>query len=184
MSLDNTKLLDFLGEVDKELKRKIVVVAVGGTAMTLLKAKSSTIDVDFTIPGKYYDEFELAKKIVQPGFRVDLFHDGAVFVNMLPEDYLEKSIPIKTKLKNIDLRALNPLDIIVTKIGRFDDRDEQDIQACIRKFNLTKTQIVKRALQLGYTASDDVFQINLDTIGKKLFKKEKSKTRSGKHGKK
>ncbi|MDE1812367.1 MAG: hypothetical protein KGH85_05820 [Thaumarchaeota archaeon] len=49
--------------IDKELKRKIVVVTVGGTAMTLLKAKPSTIDVDFTIPSKY-DEFEVAKKIV------------------------------------------------------------------------------------------------------------------------
>ncbi|MDE1812368.1 MAG: hypothetical protein KGH85_05825 [Thaumarchaeota archaeon] len=66
---------------------------------------------------------------------------------MLPEDYLEKSIPIKTKLKNIDLRALNSIDIIVTKIGRFDDRDEQDIQSCIKKFSLKKIQIVKRALQ-------------------------------------
>ncbi|MCE2507486.1 MAG: hypothetical protein J4F36_13680 [Nitrosopumilaceae archaeon] len=52
MSLDNTKLLDFLGEVDKELTRRIVVVAVGGTAMTLVDAKPSTIDVDFTIPGE------------------------------------------------------------------------------------------------------------------------------------
>jgi len=42
MSLDNTKLLDFLGEVDKELSHKIVVVAVGGTAMTLVKAKPQT----------------------------------------------------------------------------------------------------------------------------------------------
>lgn len=41
MSLDNTKLLDFLKEIEKELTRKIVLVAVGGTAMTLLKAKSS-----------------------------------------------------------------------------------------------------------------------------------------------
>lgn len=183
MSLDDTKLLDFLGEVDLELERKIVVVAVGGTAMTLLKIKSSTIDVDFTIPGKYYDEFEAAKKIVQPGFRVDLFHDGAVFVNMLPEDYLEKSIPIKTRLKNIDLRALSPLDIVITKIGRLDDRDEQDIQSCIKKFALKKTLIVKRALQLGYISNDDEFQTNLGIIVKKFFKKEESKTRSKKHGK-
>ncbi|WP_179371034.1 hypothetical protein [Nitrosopumilus ureiphilus] len=54
MSLDNTRLLDFLGEMDKELPRRIVVVAVGGTAMTLVNAKPSTIDVDFTIPGKDY----------------------------------------------------------------------------------------------------------------------------------
>lgn len=184
MSLDNTKLLDFLDEVDKELKRKIVVVAVGGTAMTLLKAKSSTIDVDFTIPGEYYDEFETAKKIVQPGFRVDLFHDGAVFLNMLPEDYLKRSIPIKTKLKNIDLRALQPLDIVVTKIGRFDGRDEQDIGSCIRKFKLKKNQIIKRASQLGYAASDETFQINLENIIKRFFQKEKSPKRLEKYGKK
>ena len=58
MSLDNAKLLDFLGEMDKELSRKIAVVAVGGTAMTLVDAKPSTIDIDFTIPGENYDEFE------------------------------------------------------------------------------------------------------------------------------
>ena len=33
MPLDNTKLLDFLGEIDKKLSCKIVLVAVGGTAM-------------------------------------------------------------------------------------------------------------------------------------------------------
>ncbi|MDE1832421.1 MAG: hypothetical protein KGI02_08650 [Thaumarchaeota archaeon] len=69
MSFDNTKLLDFLDEIEKELTRKIVVVAVGGTAMTLLKAKFSTIDVDFTIPDQYYDDFEHAMKIVQPDFK-------------------------------------------------------------------------------------------------------------------
>ena len=45
MSLDNTKLLDFLEEIDRELSRKIVIVAVGGTAMTLANAKPSTIDI-------------------------------------------------------------------------------------------------------------------------------------------
>ena len=170
MSLDNTKLLDFLGEIDKELKRKIVIVAVGGTAMTLLKVKSSTIDVDFTIPREYFGDFEHAKKTVQPGFKVDLFHDGAVFVNMLPEDYLKRSIPIKTKLKSIKLMALHPVDIVVTKIGRLDERDEQDIESCIRKFKLKKDQITKRASQLGSAANEYAFQINLQNTVKKFFK--------------
>lgn len=170
MSLDNTKLLDFLDEIDKQLERKIVIVAVGGTAMTLLKAKSSTIDVDFTIPSEYYNEFEVAKKIVQAGFRVDLFHDGAVFVNMLPDDYLKRSKLIKTKLKNIELRALHPVDIIVTKIGRLDGRDEQDIDGCIKKFKIKKREIVKRASQMGYAGNDEVYQDNVQTILRKLFK--------------
>ncbi|MGI0088303.1 MAG: DUF6036 family nucleotidyltransferase [Nitrosotalea sp.] len=184
MSLDNTKLFEFLGEIDKELKRKIVVVAVGGTAITLFNAKASTIDVDFTIPGKYFGDFQHAKDIIQPGFKVDLFHDGAVFVNMLPEDYLKRSKLIKTRLKNIELRALHPVDIIVTKIGRLDGRDEQDIEACIKKFKIKKNQIAKRACQMGYAANDKVFQNHLQIVLKKFVQKEKSGIRLEKYGKK
>lgn len=169
MSLDNTKLLDFLGEIDKELSRKIVIVAVGGTAMTLLDAKPSTIDVDFTIPGEDYDEFERAKKIVQPGFRVDIFRDGAVFVTILPDNYLKKSKIIATKLKNIDLRALNPVDIIITKIARLDGRDEQDIESCITNFQITQKQIEQRVKDMNYAGNDEVFMDNLKTVLEKFF---------------
>ena len=34
--------------------------------MTLVNAKPSTIDIDFTIPNGDYDEFERARTIVQP----------------------------------------------------------------------------------------------------------------------
>jgi hypothetical protein len=169
MSLDNTRLLDFLGEIDKELSRRIVVVAVGGTAMTLLKTKPSTIDVDFTIPVEFYDEFERAKKIVNPGFRVDLFHGGMVFITALPDDYLKKSRPIRAKLKNIRLRALDPVDIVITKIARLDERDEQDIESCIKKFKIKKSQIIKRAKDIGYSGNDNVFKSNLEIILKKFF---------------
>lgn len=170
MSLDNTKLLNFLEEIDEELERRIIVVAVGGTAMTLLKAKPSTIDVDFTIPNEYFDDFEKAMKMIRPGFRVDLFRDGAVFVTILPEDYLKRSKPIKTKLKKIDLRVLHPVDIVVTKIARLDGRDEQDIQSCIEKFKLGKDEIKKRAKEMGYSGNDEVFKDNLQTVLKKFYK--------------
>jgi hypothetical protein len=169
MSLDNTRLLDFLGEVDNELECRIVLVAVGGTAMTLLKAKPSTVDVDFTIPSKYFIDFEKAKKIVNPGFRVDLFQDGVVFVTILPKDYLKKSKPLRTKLKNIQLRVLDPVDIIITKIARLDVRDEQDIEACIKKFKIKKNRITKRAKEIGYSGNDEVFKSNLRIMLKKFF---------------
>lgn len=169
MSLDNTKLLDFLDEIDKELERKIIVIAVGGTAMTLVNAKPSTIDIDFTIPREYYEEFEHAKKIVQPGFRVDVFHDGAVFVTILPDDYLDKSKPIKTNLKHIDLRVLDPVDIIITKIGRLDERDEQDIESCITNFQITRKQIEQRAKEMNYAGNSKVFKDNLKVVLERFF---------------
>ncbi|MDE1814505.1 MAG: hypothetical protein KGH87_04015 [Thaumarchaeota archaeon] len=172
MSFDNTKLLDFLDEIEKELTRKIVVVAVGGTAMTLLKAKPSTIDVDFTIPDPYYDDFQIAKEIVQPGFQVDAYHHCMVFITSLPEDYVKRSTPVqKTKLKKIKLMTLHPVDIIVTKIARLDESDEQDIESCMKKFKITKNQIVKRARQIPSLVHDKTFQTNL-----KNFLKKSSKT--------
>lgn len=169
MSLDNTKLLDLLEEIDIELERKTVVVAMGGTAMTLLNVKPSTIDVDFTIPDEFYDEFEKAIKAVNPGFRVDLFRGGMVFVTALPEDYVEKSKPVRCKLKNILLLTLDPVDIIITKIARLDARDEQDIEACVKKFKIRKEQITRRVKEMNYSGNDVDFKNNLQVVLKKFF---------------
>lgn len=171
MSFDNTKLLNFLEEIEKELINKIVVVAVGGTAMTLLKAKPSTIDVDFTIPDQYYDEFERAMNIVKPGFQVDRYYGGMVFVTSLPEDYLIRSKPVqRTKLKKIKLMTLHPVDIIITKIARLDERDEQDIDSCVKKFKIRRIHIVKRANQIPSLVHDETFQTNLKNFLKKSNK--------------
>jgi len=172
MPFDKKSLLDFLEVLDKEVTKKITLVAVGGTAMTLLDIKSSTIDIDFTIPKQYVQEFEEALKKVPHGFRIDYWIDGSVFSQILPDDYLKKSILIKTKLKNIKLKVLNTIDIVVTKIGRLDERDLQDIKACIEKFKLTKNQIKVRSKNVEYVGHEDIYIINLEYVMKNFFKEE------------
>jgi len=170
--LDMSRLLDFLDELDQELSRKgrkVTIVAVGGTAMTLLNLKPSTIDVDFTIPSEDYLSVDLALKILSPGFRVDMWQDGAVFSQFLPEDYLEKSIEIKTDMKFLHLKVLQPLDIIVTKIGRLNERDTQDIEVCIKEFNISKTQIAERAKHVELPGNEDIYQENLEYVLNKFF---------------
>jgi hypothetical protein len=76
MPFDKKTLLDFLGVLDKE----ITFVAVGGTAMTLLDVKPSTIDMDFTIPNQHVQEFEDALKKVPHGFKIDYWTDGMFLV--------------------------------------------------------------------------------------------------------
>lgn len=100
MQLDSSTLIEFLKEVDKQLNRRITLVAVGGTAMTLLRAKASTVDADFTLPGDDYDEFQKALRNTPHGFTVDCWKDGIVFSQMLPHDYLNRSKDIK-KMKHI-----------------------------------------------------------------------------------
>lgn len=95
-----------------------------------------------------------------------------VFSQDLPGDYLQKSIRIKTGLKRIELRALLPLDIVVTKIGRLNERDLQDIEACIRKFGLKKAQMAKRASQVRYAGNEAAYDVNLGSVLRRFFGKE------------
>jgi hypothetical protein len=62
MPCDKTALLEFLEVLNGDLTKKITLVAAGGTAMTLLDLKPSTIDIDFTIPSSDLPEFERALK--------------------------------------------------------------------------------------------------------------------------
>ena len=180
MSISSKQLVDFLDEIGKALDRKIVLVAAGGTALTLYRVKASSIDVDFTGPAKDVELFQKAVKATQPGFRVDVWPDGQVFSQFLPDDYLRKSKRIRS-LKNIDLRALAPADIVVTKVGRLDWRDMDDIEACIRKFKLTRNSIVRRGKQVEYVGNQDVFDHNLESVtarffGKGAYKKKRKKS--------
>lgn len=169
MPLDKSALLNFLEEVDKELEGPITLVAVGGTALTLLDTKASTMDVDFTIPSDDYAVFKETLGRIPHGFKVHCWKDGVVFSQILPDDYLMRSIPVK-KMEHIHLRALNPVDIVVTKIGRLDARDIQDIETAIRRFKLKKSQIAKRAKQVEYVGRDENYETNLNYVLGNLFK--------------
>jgi hypothetical protein len=160
MPLDKSVLLNFLEALDDEISKKITLVAVGGTAMTLLDLKPSTVDIDFTIPDNDKPVFDAALAKVPHGFRIDVWPDGLVFSQILPNDYLEKSIEI-AKFEHALLKALHPIDIIVTKIGRLDDRDVQDIEACIKGFNISKNQIEERAATVHYIGKEEIYRNNL-----------------------
>ena len=172
MPLDKAQLLDFLRIVEKELSRQITLVAVGGTALTLLDLKPSTIDIDFTGPGEDVTDFKEALRNISHGFKIDLYNDGVVFSQILPEDYLGESIRIR-RIGRIELRALQSLDIIVTKIGRLDDRDMQDIEACIREHRLTKKTILSRAKQVQYVGREANYKANLRHVIGTFFREKK-----------
>ncbi len=172
MPCDKSALFDFLSVLNEDLTKKITLVAAGGTAMTLLDLKQSTIDIDFTIPGCDMIEFEQALKNNSPGYRVDRWTDGCIFCQTLPKDYLEKSIKIK-EFSHISLRALQPVDIIVTKIGRLNARDMQDIEACIKKGNVSEAEIRERAFLVVQTfvGPEEDYLYHLDLVATKFFRK-------------
>ncbi len=168
MPLDGAQLFDFLDTLGKELPRRIILAAAGGTAMTLLGLKPSTRDVDFTGPLEDIEALKRALKMTPHGFKVDCWPGGQVFSQILPRDYLKKSIPVR-RVKNIDLRALHPLDVVVTKIGRLDERDLEDIEACIKGYRLTKTQVLRRAKGVEYVGNQEIYDYNLQYTIRRFF---------------
>ena len=173
MPCDKTSLLDFLEIINEDLAKKITLVAVGGTAMTLLDLKPSTMDIDFTLPSSDLPEFEKALKNNPSGYKVDRWVDGCVFCQTLPGDYIDKSVPIR-QFSKILLKALHPVDIVVTKIGRLNQRDIQDIEACIKKCEITGAEIKTRALQVSstYVSKEEDYLYHLNWVLEKFFKNQ------------
>ena len=64
---------------------------------------------------------------------------------------------------------MDPTDIIITKIGRLNARDIQDIETCITKFQITRKQIEQRANETGYVGNEQVFNENLDAVLRQFF---------------
>ena len=159
-----------LEAIDKELNKPIKLIAAGGTAMTLLGLKPSTIDIDFDLASEDAEELKSALKRIPHGFRIDIFRDGMIFSQQLPEDYPAKCIEIKSNFKRIMIFALHPLDIIVTKIGRLDERDLEDIGSCINKFRITKEQIEERAALVEYVGRRENYEDNVRHTVKRFFR--------------
>lgn len=164
--IDKNDLLGWLKKIDNRLKDRVTIIAIGGTAMTLLGLKSSTIDIDFCISSKERDNF---KKALDKKFHVHIFTDGYIFSEQLPDDYIEKSKNI-LKLDNITLKALNPIDIIITKTARLNARDEGDIQVLVKYVN--KDELIKRfnSIIKTYSGSEEEYKRKFDFILKRFFK--------------
>ncbi|MBI2110497.1 hypothetical protein HYT51_01835 [Candidatus Woesearchaeota archaeon] len=169
--IDKTQLILWMKKVDKKMCRKITIVAVGGTAMTLLGLKPSTRDIDFCISSEDKQEFE---KAIDKNFKVDLFFDGYIFSEQLPTDYAEKSKEI-LKLKNIILKILSPEDIVITKSARFNARDEEDIQS-IAKY-VKRTELIERFKQVirTYAGREEDYRMNFEVVLKRYFQKGMTK---------
>lgn len=167
--IEKNELLEWLSIVDKKLNKKITLIAVGGTAMTLLGLKPSTRDVDFCLASKDKKHFESA---LDKKFVVDIFTDGYIFSEQLPSDYAEKSREI-TVLSNITLKALSPVDIIITKAARFNARDEEDIETLSKYAN--KEELIKRFEKVVKTFSgrEEDYRYHFDIILKRFFNKDK-----------
>jgi hypothetical protein len=144
--ITSDRLLDTLDNWDGVMNSRVQLIACGGTALTLLKLKESTKDIDFVVPVvaecekliKFLSTIGYSEKgggwahPDDPLFLYQFWCGSRVFTTELLDSPLDagKHIAIK-EWPHIYLGALNLIDLIITKMFRGTGLDVDD---CITVF--------------------------------------------------
>lgn len=167
--LNKKELLKNLALWDGFLKRRIRLIACGGTAMTLLGIKDSTKDIDLIVPVESEHAYlikvlsELGYRNVtgrgwsrDDGFVFDLFPGKRVHTTELLESPLEKGNHALVKeYSHVYLGILNDYDIIISKLFRGTEVDHED---CLMLAKHQRRSINWKELKMRFleTASYDI----------------------------
>lgn len=139
--LNKQTLLDVLGQWNAFLKRKIHLIACGGTALTLLDIKQSTKDVDFLVPIETEYKY-LIKTIKDLGYQqktvsgwlrqedkyiFDIFPGKRIHTTELLESPLkEDKHTFLKEFSHLYIGILNDYDLIASKLFRGSSVDFED----------------------------------------------------------
>ena len=160
-------LFELLDSIAQFIEQDVSMYALGGTALTILNLKRSTLDVDVNIASKreydylcnVFEQIGFEKTGIirwrsQEGIAFDLFHGSYILGTDLLPDCLELSKFIKSFGK-IRLYTLSLYDIIISKLARGDERDFEDIKKILEKEEIDINDLVER-----YRKTMEVSEVN------------------------
>jgi len=180
--LNKSRLLEILGEWNHFLKRKVHLIACGGTAITLIGAKPSTKDVDFMVPKDREHDY-LTKQLKMLGykqvtgsgwkragedFRFDLFRGNRIHTTELLKSPLEEGRHSTLKVfSHLYIGILNDYDLIVSKLMRDTRVDFEDCLSLVetRRAEIDIGKIIRHFHEMiSYDVSEDRLRPNVDYL--------------------
>lgn len=182
------ELTETLGAWDELIpgREKIHLIACGGTALTLLGCKESTKDLDFLVPNE--NEYRQLVKFLQgagygpvtqygwqrPGETIifDLYPGKKVYSTELLTSPLEEGGNRKIReWKKIYLGALNPIDLIISKMFRGTEADIEDSLALLKREKVDLKELERRYRETAqYETGEEKVLKNLDLLLSRLKK--------------
>jgi hypothetical protein len=177
--IDKDALLQEMEQWNRFLKRKIHVIACGGTAMTLLGVKPSTKDIDFMVPKS--TEYDYLLKMLKqlgyeqttqsgwqrPGdiFRYDIFRGNRIHTTELLESPLKEGNHKKLKeYSHLYIGILNEYDLISSKLIRGTGVDYDDCLLLAKARRDIDIERLKRHYKelVSYDVSEGRIASNID----------------------
>lgn len=190
--IDKNELLNNMRAWNRILRRKIHLIACGGTAMTLLDVKASTKDVDFMAPNlKEYNY--LIKLLPAMGyaqtsgsgwrrkgevFHFDIFPGNKIHTTELLESPLEagRNRPL-VEFSRLYIGILNDYDLISSKLMRGTKVDYED---CVMLVKAHKDELDLEKLaahfheMISYDIAEERLRPNIDRFLELLQKVEEN----------
>ncbi|HAD03121.1 MAG: hypothetical protein A2005_12220 [Desulfuromonadales bacterium GWC2_61_20] len=178
--LDKQSLLDVLAQWNRFLRRKVRLIACGGTALTLQGVKPSTKDVDFVVPvlAEHAYLVGLLKNLgyeqvtangwLRQGdiFRFDLFPGKRIHTTELLASPLEpENHSLLMEYSRLYIGILNPYDLIASKLIRGTGVDFEDclllVKALHGKLDIARLASHYREL-ISYDISAERIGVHID----------------------
>jgi hypothetical protein len=170
--LNKQTLLDVLGQWDGFFRRKIHLIACGGTALTLMDVKPSTKDVDFIVPIEPEYRY-LIRTLKDLGYQqktgsgwqkkgdlfiFDLFVGKRVHTTELLTSPMEAgNHTLLKEFSHLYIGILNPYDLIASKLFRGTGVDFEDCLMLVKahKDNIDIKRVERHFKKLaGYDISE------------------------------
>lgn len=147
VAIDKNKLHEALLKLDVTLTQPVTLIAIGGTALSLFELKENTHDIDCMIESD--DELLRVDVIVsfhKMGYSTEIQEKGTIVLFDLPPDYIKRAISYdkNDSFKNLRLLILSPLDVLLTKLSRYEQKDRVDIAAILMTFKFSWAEIEAR----------------------------------------
>ena len=178
--LNKQTLTELLGQWNAFLKRKVHLIACGGTALTLMDIKPSTKDVDFIVPIEPEYRY-LIKTLKDLGYKqqtgsgwhksgnlfvFDLFMGPRIHTTDLLESPLEKgNHTLFKEFSHLYIGILNPYDLIASKLFRGTAVDFEDCLMLMRsrKESIDLSRVEQHVKELAsYDISEERIVENLE----------------------
>lgn len=134
-----------------ELSRPVTAYLAGGMAAHLYTGQRVTTDIDaefsqrmFLPTADLWVSADLGDGRTEKVY-LDTNYNGTL--GLMHEDAHKDAIPLDLGLRMLDVRILTPVDLAVSKISRFGDRDKQDIHDLVVAGLTSAKEIEQRASQ-------------------------------------
>ena len=173
-NVNRTTIVEYFGRLDELVAAGTELYIYGGAAVAALGADiRTTMDIDVAEPYSRFDHNAFPAASAKAGLPVNPPDDyDAAFLEMVgafrlcvPTPTDERSGQIVFKGVNLTIRTGSVADLVASKLIRYDEQDQQDIQFLLGNGRATMDEIREAVDRLPPTFRDDpLVRENLDNL--------------------